>query len=259
MQVLNRPWGAMHFRIDGPADAPAVVFANSLGTDLRLWNPLLTEMPGIRAIRFDKRGHGLSDEGGRFGIDDLADDAAALIEHLGLGPVVFVGLSIGGMIAQSLAARRPDLVRAVVLSNTAVRMGSAESWAQRIGAVQDAGLASIADTIMERWFAAPFRARPELALWRNMVIRTSATGYVAACAALAATDLTAGTRGLRLPVLVIAGDQDGSSPAELVRATADLIPGADFRIIADAGHLPCVEQPSAYAALLRPFLQENRQ
>lgn len=259
MQVLNRPWGAMHFRIDGPADAPAVVFANSLGTDLRLWDPLLTEMPGIRAIRFDKRGHGLSDEGGRFGIDDLADDAAALIEHLGLGPVVFVGLSIGGMIAQSLAARRPDLVRAVVLSNTAVRMGSAESWAQRIGAVQDAGLASIADTIMERWFAAPFRARPELALWRNMVIRTSATGYVAACAALAAADLTAGTRGLRLPVLVIAGDQDGSSPAELVRATADLIPGADFRIIADAGHLPCVEQPSAYAALLRPFLQENRQ
>ena len=76
MQVLNRPWGAMHYRVDGPADGLAVVFANSLGTDLRLWDGLLATMPGLRAIRFDKRGHGLSDEGGAFSIDDLADDAA---------------------------------------------------------------------------------------------------------------------------------------------------------------------------------------
>jgi 3-oxoadipate enol-lactonase len=171
--------------------------------------------------------------------------------------VVFVGLSIGGMIAQALAARRPDLLSAVVLSNTAVKMGTAESWAQRIAAIEGAGIASIADTIMERWFAAPFRARPELALWRNMVVRTSASGYIDACHALAATDLTEGTRGLDLPVLVIAGDQDGSSPPELVRATADLIAGAGFETIADAGHLPCVEQPAAYAAILRSFLKEH--
>lgn len=257
MQVLNRPWGAMHYRVDGPADAPAVVFANSLGTDLRLWDPLLAEMPEIRAIRFDKRGHGLSDRSGDYRIADLADDAAALIEHLNPGPVIFVGLSIGGMIAQSLAARRPDLLSAVVLSNTAVKMGSADSWAQRIAAIEGAGIASIADTIMERWFAAPFRARPELALWRNMVIRTSAAGYIDACHALAATDLTETTRRLDLPVLVMAGDQDGSSPADLVAATAALIPGATFETIADAGHLPCVEQPPAYAALLRGFIKEH--
>ncbi|MTH34032.1 3-oxoadipate enol-lactonase [Paracoccus limosus] len=257
MQVLNRPWGAMHYRVDGPAKAPTVVFANSLGTDLRLWDPLLAEMPEICAIRFDKRGHGLSDRAGDYQVADLADDAAALIEHLGTGPVVFVGLSIGGMIAQALAARRPDLLSAVVLSNTAVKMGTAESWAQRIAAIEGAGIASIADTIMERWFAAPFRARPELALWRNMVVRTLASGYIDACHALAATDLTEGTRGLDLPVLVIAGDQDGSSPPELVRATADLIAGAGFETIADAGHLPCVEQPAAYAAILRSFLKEH--
>ncbi|WP_199257741.1 3-oxoadipate enol-lactonase [Paracoccus binzhouensis] len=256
MQVLIRPWGAMHYRIDGPADGLPVLFANSLGTDLRLWDPLLAEMPGIRAIRFDKRGHGLSDEGGAFRIEDLADDAAALIAHLGLGPVALVGLSIGGMIAQSLAARRPDLVRAAVLSNTAVRMGSAESWAERIAAIRAAGIGSIADTIMQRWFAPGFRARAELAAWRNMVVRTSAGGYVAACEALAAADLTEGARALRLPVLVIAGDRDGSSPAELVGATAALIPGAGFHVIADAGHLPCVEQPKVYAAILKRFLQE---
>lgn len=132
MQVLNRPWGAMHYRIDGPAGAPTIVFANSLGTDLRLWDALLAQMPDIRAIRYDKRGHGLSDDGGDYAIADLADDAAALIEAEAKGPVIFVGLSIGGMIAQSLAARRPDLLRAAVLSNTAVRMGTAETWAERI-------------------------------------------------------------------------------------------------------------------------------
>lgn len=257
MQVLNRPWGAMHYRIDGPTDAPAVVFANSLGTDLRLWDALLAEMPDIRAIRFDKRGHGLSDEAGGYAMADLADDAAALIAHLNLGPVIFVGLSIGGMIAQALAARRPELLRAVVLSNTAVRMGTAESWAQRISAIGAGGIASIADTIMERWFAPRFRARPELELWRNMVIRTPVAGYVDACHALAATDLTETTRRLDLPVLVIAGDQDGSSPPELVGATAALIPGARFETIADAGHLPCVEQPQAYAAMLGAFIKEH--
>lgn len=264
MQVLNRPWGAMHYRIDGPADGVPVVFANSLGTDLRLWDAVLTELPHIRAIRFDKRGHGLSDLGASdldasFGIDDLADDAAALIGHLDLGPVIFVGLSIGGMIAQSVAARYPQLLRAVMLSNTAVRMGTAESWTDRIAAIRAGGIASIADAIMQRWFAPPFHSQPQLALWRNMVIRTSTEGYVAACHALAAADLTEAARALRLPVMVIAGDQDGASPAELVQATAALIPGAGFHIIAGAGHLPCVETPEAYAALLRDFIKDHRQ
>ncbi|KGJ06256.1 3-oxoadipate enol-lactonase [Paracoccus halophilus] len=257
MQVLNRPWGAMHYRIDGPQDGPAVVFANSLGTDLRLWDALLAQMPGIRAIRFDKRGHGLSDEGEEYSIADLAEDCAALIEATASGPVVLVGLSIGGMIAQALAAARPELLRALVLSNTAAKMGTAESWAERIEAVETRGIAAIADTIMERWFAPKFRATPELALWRNMVLRSSPTGYVAACRALAATDLTRTTATITRPTLVVAGDTDGSSPAELVEATARLIPGADFRIIPEAGHLPCVEQPEAYVRTIAPFLQEH--
>ncbi|MTH77148.1 3-oxoadipate enol-lactonase [Paracoccus aestuariivivens] len=257
MQVLTRPWGAMHYRIDGPNDGPVVVFANSLGTDLRLWDALLAEMPQIRAIRFDKRGHGLSDEGGDFTVEDLADDAAALIEHLGVGPVIFVGLSIGGMIAQAISARRPDLVRAAVLSNTAVKMGTAQSWSERIDAIRAGGIRSIADVIMQRWFAPDFRAKPTIAAWRNMVVRTSEAGYVGACRALAAADLTGPTSMLRLPVAVIAGDQDGSSPAELVKATADLIPDAAFHIVRDAGHLPCVEQPAAFAAILGPFIKEH--
>ena len=255
MQVLTRPWGAMHYRTDG--NGPAVVFANSLGTDLRLWDAVLPLLPGLRAIRFDKRGHGLSDVGPQEGIDGFADDAAALIEAVADGPVVFVGLSIGGMIGQALAARRPDLVRALVLSNTAAKMGTAEAWAARIAAVQAGGGAAITDAVMERWFAPAFRATPALAPWRNMLTRTDAAGYCSACAAIAGADLSATTRALRVPVLAIAGDQDGASPPDLVRGTADMIPGAAFHVIPGAGHLPCVETPSQWAALVAPFLTEH--
>lgn len=255
MQVLTRPWGAMHCRVDG--HGPAVVFANSLGTDLRLWDAVLPLLPGIRAIRFDKRGHGLSSLGPQEGIDGFADDAAALIEAVAGGPVVFVGLSIGGMIGQALAARRPDLVRALVLSNTAARMGTAESWNARIATVRAGGIAAIGDAVMDRWFAPAFRATPALDLWRNMLVRTDADGYCAACAAIAGADLTAAAARLDLPVLAIAGDQDGASPPELVQGTADLIPGARFHIIPGAGHLPCVETPAAWAALVAPFVKEH--
>lgn len=257
MQVLMRPWGAMHYRIDGAIVGPTVVFANSLGTDLRLWDALLPLLPaGLRFVRYDKRGHGLSDLGGAASVADLADDAAALIEAVG-GPVVFVGLSIGGLIAQTLAARRPDLLRAVVISNSAAKLGTAESWAARVDAVQTQGMAGIADAVMERWFAPGFCASPAVVPWRNMMIRTPVEGYIAACGALARADQTAATRTLRLPALVIAGAMDGSTPPDLVRGTADLIHGAAFHVIPGAGHLPCVENPAAYAAILSPFLKAH--
>lgn len=257
MQSLTRPWGQMHIRIDGPDDAPTVVFGNSLGTDLRLWDALLPHLPGIRALRFDKRGHGLSDPGGPCTLSDLADDAAALIAAAAPGPVVFVGLSIGGMIAQDLAARRPGLIRAVVLSNSAARMGNPDLWAARIKAVTDGGVASIAESVADRWFSPAFRAGPAARPWVNMLARTSAEGYAMACAAIAGADLTAATATLRLPALVIAGDLDGASPPDLVGATAALIPGAAFHVIPGTGHLPPVEAPEAVAALLRPFLKDH--
>lgn len=258
MQALSRPFGTLHVQATGPADGPAVVFANSLGTDLRLWDAVLPLLPaGLRLIRYDKRGHGLSDHGGGMRIAEHAEDAIAVIEQLARGPVVFVGLSIGGLIAQVVAAERSDLVRALVLSNTAARLGSADSWQARIAAVTDHGLARIADAVMERWFAPGFRATPALALWRNMLIRTPVPGYVAACAALAAADQTAATAALRLPALVIGGSADGASPPEVVEATARLIPGAAYHLIPGAGHLPPVETPAAWAALVAPFLEAH--
>ncbi len=258
MQALTRPYGVLHYRTDGPTDAPAVILANSLGTDLRLWDALLPLLPtGLRYIRYDKQGHGLSSLGEGTAIDHHAADAIALIEAVAKKPVVFVGVSIGGLIAQAVAGRRPDLVRAVILSNTAAKLGTAESWQARIDAIAQRGLEHIADGIMERWFAPAFRATPDLALWRNMLVRTPADGYIAACTALSRADESRTTAGLRIPALVVAGEADGASPAEVVKATADLIREAEFHVVPGVGHLPCVEAPTAYAALLSPFLKAH--
>jgi 3-oxoadipate enol-lactonase len=258
MQALNRPYGVLHYRLDGPEGAPVVMLANSLGTDLRLWDDLIPLLPqGLRYLRYDKQGHGLSDLGQADRIADHSADAVALIEAVVGGPVLMVGLSIGGLIAQRLASDRGDLVRALVLSNTAARLGTALSWQTRIDTVAAGGTPVIADAVMERWFAAPFRAQPGLALWRNMLARTSPEGYIAACRALAGADQSRATAALRLPTLVIAGDQDGASPPDQVRATADLIQGAEFHLIPGAGHLPCVETPAAMAAILSPFLERH--
>ncbi|WP_212523303.1 3-oxoadipate enol-lactonase [Actibacterium sp. MT2.3-13A] len=258
MRVARLNDVALHWREDGDPAGRPVVFANSLGTDLRLWDKVIPRLPqGLRLIRFDKRGHGLSScPAAPYDMEALIADAEALIDHLGVRDSLFVGLSIGGMIAQGLAARRPDLVRAAVLSNTAAKMGTAEMWAGRIAAIEAGGIAALAEPILERWFGAAFRATDELEAWRNMLVRTPKDGYLGCCHALAGADLTERTRGLRLPVLAIAGSEDGASPPDLVRATADLVAGARFALIEGAGHLPPVEAPERYAGILNAFIEE---
>jgi 3-oxoadipate enol-lactonase len=249
----------LHVADSGPVGAPAVLFANSLGTDLRLWDAVLPHLSeGLRYVRYDTPGHGLSETPpGRWTITDLAQDAAGLVDTLALGPVVFVGLSIGGMIGQHLAVTRPDLVRALVLSNTAARMGDPGMWAARMAMIQADGLGALEGAILDRWFGPAFRRRPEAALWGAMLTRTPLDGYLACCAAIAAADLTAQTARLRLPALAIAGECDGVSPPDLVEATARLIPGTPCHVIPGTGHLPCVEAPMAFAERLTPFLKDH--
>ena len=260
MQLVELNGIVTHYQDRGPRDGPAVVFSNSLGTDFRLWDQLLPLLPeGLRLIRYDTRGHGLSAAPpGDYFMGDLVADAAALLDHLGVRGCVFVGLSIGGMIAQGLAAERGDLLRAAVLSNTAARIGTARMWAERMAAVREGGIAAVAEGILERWFSARWRRENPtlLAGWRHMLCRTPVDGYLGCSAAIAGTDLYESTARLRLPVLAIAGSDDGATPPDMVRETADLIHGAQFRLIRSAGHLPCVEQPADYAAALTGFLRD---
>lgn len=246
----------LHYRLDGPNDGPIVVFANSLGTDMRLWDPILPLLPdSLRILRFDKRGHGLSTcPDAPYSMGALVSDTEKLLDLLEIKDCVFVGLSIGGMIAQGLAVKRLDLMRAMVLSNTAAKIGTPEMWDARIADVESGGIEKLADAVMERWFSDGFRATKELELWRNMLTRQEDHGYMGCSAAISGTDFYTTTAGLRLPTLGIAGSDDGSTPPDLVRETVDLIPGSTFHLIRKAGHLPCVEQPEEYAAVLTEFL-----
>jgi 3-oxoadipate enol-lactonase len=260
MQVRTINALRTHVAVTGDPDGVPLVFANSLGTDFRIWDRVLALLPpGLRVLRYDMRGHGLSDAPpGDYFMGDLVADAAALMEATGFRDAVFVGLSIGGIVAQGLAAERPDLVAAAVLSNTAAKIGTEATWRERMAAVRAGGIEAIADGVMEKWFTRAFHAeRPEeLALWRHMLTRTPVDGYLGCCAAIADTDLRESTAGLAQPVLAIVGDADGSTPPDLVRETAASIRGARFEIIRGAGHIPCVEQPEATARLITGFLGE---
>lgn len=258
MQVQQANGVALHWREDGAPEGAPVVFANSLGTDLRLWDDLLPHLPaGLRVIRYDKRGHGLSETPkGPYALDDLVDDAAALLDGLGIRGAVFVGLSIGGLIGIGLAARRPDLVRALVVSNAAVTMGTPQMWADRISAIEAGGIEAMSEAILDRWFGPSFRQAAPVPAWKAMMERTPREGYLGCCAAIAAADLAEAARALTLPALTIAGEHDGACPVDQVRNTAMLLDAADH-MIPGTGHLPCVEAPGAYAAILTPFLEEH--
>ncbi|CUH50123.1 3-oxoadipate enol-lactonase [Ruegeria atlantica] len=258
MQIADIGNVQIHYRVDGDPGGAPIVFANSLGTDLRLWDDLLPHLPaGLRIIRFDKRGHGLSSQPpAPYSMGALVRDTEDLLDFLEVRDCVFVGLSIGGLIGQGLAVKRLDQVRALVLSNTAAKIGIPSIWQDRMDAVQKGGIEALADATMERWFSKAFRASPEHLLWRNMMVRQPVDGYLGCCAAISGTDFYTPTSDLRLPTLGIAGSEDGSTPPDLVRETVDLIPGSRFELMRRAGHLPCVEQPAEYAALLHSFLTE---
>ncbi|WP_417615405.1 3-oxoadipate enol-lactonase [Oceanisphaera sp.] len=251
----------LHYRLEGPSHLPLLVFSNSLGTDMRVWEPLLPLLAGqYRFLRYDKRGHGLSDcPPAPYHIDDHIHDLIGLLDALELSQVALCGLSVGGIIAQGVAARRPELVKALILCDTAHKIGPAQGWDDRIKTIRDKGIDFIADAVLERWFATGFRHQKplELALWRNMLTRTPMEGYIGTCAAIRDADLTDSSARLTQPALCVVGDQDGATPPDLVQSTAELIPGSRFEVIKNAGHLPCVEQPAALAALVIDFLNQH--
>lgn len=249
----------VHYQLIGaPAGKPVIVFANSLGTDFRIWRDVIVRLAGDFAIvTYDMRGHGLSDSGGpHSSMDDHVADLAGLLDMLDTRQTIVCGLSVGGLVAQGLYAARPDLVRALVLCDTAHKIGTDDLWNARIAALRDKGIASIADGILERWFTPAFRAQGNAAFagYRNMLVRQSAEGYIATCEAIRDADFTEQAARIAVPAICIVGDQDGSTPPDLVLSTAKLIPGCRYEVIKDAGHIPCVEQPEALTEIMRAFV-----
>lgn len=248
----------IHFRDDGPRNAPAVVFAHALGTNLTLWDEVVAQLPsGLRVIRYDLRGHGESAvPPAPYSMGQLVGDAEALLDNLDVRDAVFAGISIGGMIAQGLAIKRLDQIRALVLSNTAARIGIGSQWDDRIAQICEKGVGSLVEATLERWFHPSFRNTETAAHWGRVVADTDVEGYAGCAAAISGTDFYTPTSGLRLACLGIAGSFDGSTPPDLVRETVGLIPGSRVHLMKRSGHLPCVDAPEEYAEVLTNFLRE---
>lgn len=250
----------LHYRLCGPEAAPVVALANSLGTDARIWDAVIAPLArDYRVLSYDKRGHGLSDTpDGDYTLDQHVGDLSGLLDHLGIERLALAGVSVGGLIAQGFALTAPERLAALVLCDTAPKVGDAALWNGRMDLVRAQGLGAIADGIMERWFSPAFRQhQPEaLAGWRNMLLRADPKGYAATCATLRDSDLTDAIGAIGTPTLVVAGDEDQATPLELVRACAQAIAGAWFEVLAGVGHIPSLEQPEALAALMRDFFKE---
>ncbi|MEY2688020.1 MAG: 3-oxoadipate enol-lactonase [Pseudomonadota bacterium] len=246
----------------GPLAAPlTIVLAHALGMDAMMWDALANSLAADhRVITYDHRGHGASDcPAGPYTLAELADDAARVIEQAAGGqPVVFVGLSMGGMVGQQLALVRPDLVQALVLANTTSGYPAAARavWDDRIATITAQGLDAVADATMQRWFHEGFRAAKAatVARARRRVVSQNPVGYLASCAAIRDLDLSEQIHAIRQPTLVIAGELDIGTPPAMGELIAQRIAGAQLVLLKRASHLSVLEQPVAFAGAVRDFL-----
>jgi len=237
---------AVHHRVDGPVDAPALLLINSLGADLSMWEPQIRALTArFRVIRYDARGHGRSPvPPGRYALADLGRDALDLLDRLGVARAHVCGLSLGGMTAMWLAAHAAERVDRLVLFCTSALLGPPSGWVERAALVRAEGTGAVADAVVARWVTPGYAATHpgELRRLRDMVAATPAIGYAGACAAVEQMDLRADLPGIVAPTLVVAGADDPATPPAHGAAIAAAIPGARLEVVAEAAHLASYEQ-----------------
>jgi 3-oxoadipate enol-lactonase/4-carboxymuconolactone decarboxylase len=247
-----------NYVLEGPVLAPVLMFASSLGTTLEMWDAQADAFTDeFRVLRYDHRGHGGSPTPpGPYTVDELAGDALALLDALGIERVTFVGLSLGGAVGMTLALRAPERIERLALCCTSRRFGPSETWAERAATVRAEGVEAVADAALERWLTpeAPAGLRERLGA---MLVSTPAEGYASCAEAIGGHDVRGQLGAVRAPALVVAGDGDPASPPEELEAIAEEIPGARLHVIEQARHLAVVERADEFNRLLRAFLDDG--
>ena len=235
------------------------LFINSLGTDFRIWDDvaaILRQHGNI--LLYDKRGHGLSDEvQNTSSLNEFADDAIALLDSLSVKKCIPVGVSVGGMIALLLADRIPERIVKLIFCDTRHKIGTTESWNDRIASVKEKGIAAISDSILQRWFSEKFKTEQaeKYEGYKNMLERSPVLGYIKACEAIRDADLTEIARKIRISSMCAVGSEDKSTPPGDVKDLADLIEGAGYKVIEGSGHIPCVDNPDVLSKMIIDFLK----
>jgi 3-oxoadipate enol-lactonase len=256
---------ALHYTVRAPRNGKTarhtIVLSHALGCDLSMWDALANQLAAdCRVISYDHRGHGSSDSPeGLYSMAEMADDAARLLRELDSGPVLWIGLSMGGMVGQELALRHPALVNALVIANSTSEYPEAarQLWQQRISTVNEQGIEVVADAVMGRYFTDAFRAAhgATVARFRQRLTTTDPDGYIGCCAAVGAVNTTARLGDIAVPTLVIAGELDQGTPVSMAQTLADNIPNARLVVVKEASHVSAIEQPDAFADAVVEFIQ----
>jgi 3-oxoadipate enol-lactonase len=252
----------LNHEVHGAPDAPPVVLVPSLGTALGMWDRLAAALvESHRVVRLDLRGHGWSPAPhGPYTVDDLADDVLGLADRLELDRFALVGLSIGGVVGQTIAVREPDRLTALVACCTGPKLSTPDDWHERAGRVRTQGMSWLVEPSIARWFTPRFAAAHPEEVDRivRMLLTTPPEGYAACCEALAGFDLTDRIGDITAPTLVVVGSEDPVAPPGLGRRMADTIPKADLVVLDDAGHLANVGRPDRFNAAVLDHLENHR-
>lgn len=248
----------IHYEVEGTQYGPPLLFSNSLGTNLNMWNGQMEAAVGLgfRVIRYDQRGHGKSEAPkGSYTLPRLASDIADLLDALKIDKAAFCGISMGGMTGMHLAKQHPPRFSRLALCNTAAHMGPREMWDGRIKSVTDGGMEAVVEGVVERWFTPAFREKNpgEVQRIRAMILSTAPRGYAGCCAALRDMDERDQLGLIEAPALVLIGAQDPATVPEKGQYIVERIRGAQKAMI-DAAHLSNVEQPEEFNRVVLGFL-----
>jgi 3-oxoadipate enol-lactonase len=254
---------SINYQLEGPAAGPVVTLSHSLATNLSMWDPQVRALASrYRVVRYDTRGHGGTDApAGPYALEQLAEDARALLRALGIARTHFIGLSMGGFIGQLLALTHPEMLQSLVLCDTTSRVPpeAGPMWDERIRVAQTQGMEPHVEPTIGRWFTAPFReGRADVVNPVRAIIRgTHPQGYIGCCHAIAALDLTDRLGGIRIPTLVIVGEDDPATPVAASRMIHERIQGSELVILKSASHLSNLEQAEAFNRAITTFLGKH--
>jgi len=246
----------INYEVHGRVGAPWLVLSHSLACSVRMWDPQVAAFKDrYQILNYDMRGHGqTSAPATAYTLDLLADDVLSMMMQLKIDRAVYCGLSIGGMIGQTIALRGAGPFTAMVLADTTHTQPpeALKQWEDRIQVAQSKGMAALVDSTMERWFTLPFRTTPEARRIAKLIADTPAAGFIGCGRAIMGLNTTARLKDIKLPVLAITGEADGAAGG--TRHIGASIPGAKFVSIPQASHIANVEQPEAFNRALRDFL-----
>jgi len=260
MPMIDADGCLLNVSVEGRDGGPTLMLSNSLGSTMQMWEPQMKALTQIfRVIRYDRRGHGKSSvPPGPYSMERFGRDVLAILDDLNIAKTHWCGLSMGGMVGQWLGASAPDRFGKIILANTACHYPDPTNWHNRIKAVKEGGIASVADAVMANWLTADFRERePQItANLKAMMLTTPVEGYIACCEALSTLDNRELLPKIKSPTLVIAGRHDMSTPVAAGELIRSQIPGASMTIL-DAAHISNIEQPHAFTDAVVGFLTQR--